>query len=185
MPPISNPHRIHLLSYANFAFKPIVEYYSNIFIHSPHPKCALSCLVMQKIFVTHSIVTSRHGKKYHFCLQTNQPPHYLVRMSCAPHQNHHIILAHTNHHCFLVLYFCTNLPDRVMSFSNFYYEYHYILFMKFSVAAHYLIRFLHLIQASCICTRRTDFSQNKTVIYSIELTPYFISRPHIHFCRFP
>lgn len=90
MPPISNPHRTHLLSYANFTIKPIVECFPTIFTRSFHFNHIPSCLVMQKIFVAYSIVASHHGKKYHFCLQTNQPPHYIVRMSCAPHQNHHI-----------------------------------------------------------------------------------------------
>lgn len=141
MPAISNPRLTHPLGYANFTIEPIVECSPTIFTRSFHFNHIPSCLVMQKIFVAYSIVASHHGKKYHFCLQTNQPPHYIVRMSCAPHQNHHILLARTNHHCFLVLYFYTNLPDRVMSFSNFYYEYHYILFMKLSVAILYLIYF--------------------------------------------
>ena len=102
-----------------------------------------------------------------------------------PHQNYHILLARTNYHCFLVLYFCTNLPDWVSSFSNFYYEHIHILFINFSETTLYVIRFLHHIQASYVLTRHTDFSQNKTVIYSSKLTPYFISQPHIHFCRFP
>jgi len=50
-------------------------------------------------------------------------------------------LARTNYHCFLALYFCTNLSGWVSIFSNFYYEYHYILFMKLSVAILYLICF--------------------------------------------
>gem|GEM_PF-4597533 len=53
--------------------------------------------------------------------------------------------------------------------------------MSFSEITIYLIRFLHHIQASYVLTRHTDFSQNKTVIYSSELTLYFISPPHIHF----
>ena len=181
MPAISGPRLTHPLGYANFTIKPIVECFPTIFIHLLHSKCAPSYLVMQKILVTYSIVASCHGKKYHFCLQTTQPPHYIVRMSCASHQNHHILLARTNHHCFLVLYFCTNLSGWVMSFSNFYYEYHYILFMKLSVAILYLICFSYHIYVSCVRTRRTDFSQNMAVIYSSELTPYFISQPHIHF----
>ena len=68
---------------------------------------------------------------------------------------------------------------------NFYYEHHHIPFMSFSETAIYVIRFSHHIQASYVLTRHTDFSQNKIVIYSSELTPYFISQPHIHFCRFP
>jgi len=113
----------------NFTTKPIVECFSTIFTHSAHLKRVPPCLMMQKIFVTYSIVASHHGKKYHFCLQTNQPPHYIVRMSCTPHQNHYILLARTNHHRFLALYFCTTLPGWVLLFSNFYYEYHYIMFM--------------------------------------------------------
>lgn len=181
---ISNPHRTHLLGYANFAAKPIVECFSTIFTYSPHPKRMPLCLMIQKIFVTYSIVASRHGKKYHFLFTANQPPQYIVHMSCAPHQNHHILLARTNHHRFLVLYFCTNLLGWVLSFSNFYYEYHHILFIDLSETTLHLTRFLYHIQASCARTRRTDFNQNMAVIYSGELTPYFISQPHIHFCRF-
>ena len=102
-------------------------------------------------------------------------------MSCASHQNHHILSARTNYHCFLVLYFCTNLSDWGSSFSNFYYEHHYIPFMSFSETTVYLIRFLHHTQASCVRIHHTDFSQNMAAIYSSELTPYFISPPHIHF----
>ena len=141
MPTISSPHHTHLFCCENFADKPIVEYSPTIFTRSFHSNHVPSCLVMQKIFTTYFIAASHHGKKYHFCLQTNQPPHYIVRMSYAPHQNHHIILARTNHHRFLALYFCTTLPYWVLSFSNFYYEYHYILFMKLSVAILYLICF--------------------------------------------
>lgn len=68
---------------------------------------------------------------------------------------------------------------------NFYYEHHNVSFINFSETTHYLIRFLHHIQASCVRTRRTDFSQNKIAIYSSELTPYCISHPHTHFYRFP
>lgn len=110
IPTISNSHHTHPLSYANFATKPIVEYFSTIFTHSPHPKRMPLCLMMQKIFATYFIAASCHGKNYHFFVTTNQPPQYMTRMSCAPHQNHHILLARTNHHCFLVLYFCTTLP---------------------------------------------------------------------------
>lgn len=104
------PHHTHLLGYANFAIKPIVECFSTIFTYSPHSKYTPLCLIMQKIFVTYFIAASRHGKDYHFQFTTNQPPQYIVRMSCTPHQNHHILLARTNHHCSLALYFCTNLP---------------------------------------------------------------------------
>lgn len=185
MPAISDPHHTHLLDYANFADKPIVEYYPTIFTHSFHFNHIPSCLVMQKILITYSIVASRHGKKYHFLVTTNRLSQYIVRMSCTPHQNHHIILARTNHHCFLALYFCTTLPGWVLLFSNFYYEYHHILFIYLSETTLYLTRFLYHIQASCARTRRTDFNQNMVVIYSSELTPCCISQPHIHFCRFP
>ena len=77
--------------------------------------------------------------------------------------------------------FCTTLPDWVPLFSNFYYEHHYIPFMIFSETTIYLIRFLHHIQTSCVCTRHTDFSQKKTAICSNEFTRCFISPPHIHF----
>ncbi len=136
---------------------------------------------MQKIFVTYSIVASCHGKKYHFLVTTNRLSQYIVRMSCALHQNHHIILARTNHHCFFVLYFRTTLPGWVMSFSNFYYEYNYFSFVSFSETTVYLICFLHHTQASCVRIHHTDFSQNMAAIYSSELTPCFISQSHIHF----
>ena len=141
MPAISNPHHTYSLGYANFTIKPIVEYFSTIFTHSFHFKRAPSCLVMQKIFTTYFIAASHHGKKYHFCLQTNQPPHYIVRMSCAPHQNHHIFWRVRTIIASWYYIFYTDLSNRVMSFSNFYYEYHYILFMKLSVAILYLICF--------------------------------------------
>lgn len=162
MPTISDPRRTHLFCYANFATKPIVECFSTIFTRSFHFNHIPSCLVMQKIFVTYSVVASCHGKKYHFLFRATQPPHYMVRMSCALHQNHHIILARTNHHCFFVLYFRTTLPGWVMSFSNFHYEYNYFSFMSFSETTVYLIRFLHHTQASCVRIHHTDFSQNKT-----------------------
>ena len=53
--------------------------------------------------------------------------------------------------------------------------------MSFSEATIYLVRFLHHIQASCLRTRHTDFSQHKTAICSSEFTHCFISPPHIHF----
>lgn len=139
------------------------------------------CLMMQKIFATYFIAASRHGKKYHFLVTTNRLSQYIVRMSCALHQNHHIILARTNHHCFFVLYFRTTLPGWVMSFSNFYYEYNYFSFVSFSETTVYLICFLHHTQASCVRIHHTDFSQNMAAIYSSELTPCFISQSHIHF----
>ena len=105
----------------------------------------------------------------------------MLRISCASHQNYHFLLARTNHHCFLALYFCTTLPHWVSLFLNFYYEYHHILFIDLSETNLHLNRFLYHIQASCARTRRTDFNQNMAVIYSSELTPYFISPPHIHF----
>ena len=105
----------------------------------------------------------------------------MLRISHTSHQDHHFLFARTNHHYFLALYFCTTLPGWVMSFSNFYYEHHYIPFMSFSETTVYLIRFLHRTQASCVRIHHTDFSQNMAAIYSSELTPYFISRPHIHF----
>lgn len=105
----------------------------------------------------------------------------MLRILHSSHQNYHFLLAHTNHHCFLALYFCTTLQDWVLSFSDFYYEHHYIPFMRFSKITVYLICFLHHTQASCVRIHHTDFSQNMAAIYSSELTPYFISPPHIHF----
>ena len=43
------PHHTHLLGYANFAIKPIVECFSTIFTHSAHFKRMPPCLMMQKI----------------------------------------------------------------------------------------------------------------------------------------
>lgn len=79
-----------------------------------------------------------------------------------PHQNYHILLARTNYHCFLVLYFCTTLPDWASLFSDFYYEYHYIPFTNFSMIALYLIYFLHCVQVSCLCAGHAYLTQDKT-----------------------
>lgn len=132
----------------------------------------------------HAIIASHYFKNHHFLFAANQLLPHMLRISRVPHQNYHFLLARTNHYYFLALYFCTTLQDWVLSFSDFYYEHHYIPFMRFSKITVYLICFLHHTQASCVRIHHTDFSQNMAAIYSSELTPYFISQPHIHFCRF-
>ena len=129
----------------------------------------------------HAIIASHYFKNHHFLFAANQLLPHMLRISRVPHQNYHFLLARTNHYYFLALYFCTTLPHWVSLFLNFYYEYHHILFIDLSETNLHLNRFLYHIQASCARTRRTDFNQNMAVIYSSELTPYFISPPHIHF----
>ncbi len=124
--PQSYSHLLHILAHQCLLFLTLIApIYSIIqilppnlslnilllfFTRSFHFNHVPSCLVMQKNFVAYFIAASCHNKKYHFCLQTNQPLQYMLRISHTSHQNHHIILARTNHHRFLALYFYAILP---------------------------------------------------------------------------
>ena len=163
MPAISDPPSYPsawLCKFYYWAYRWIIFYC----FHTPlRTNCTSSYLAVHKNLTPHTIIASHYFKNHHFLFAVNQLLPHMLRISYTSHQNHHILLARTNHHCSLALYFCTTLQDWVLSFSDFYYEHHYIPFMSFSEITIYLIRFLHHIQASYVITRHTDFSQNKTV----------------------
>lgn len=185
MPPISNPPphpSAWLCKFCYQAYRWIFSYYFHTLI-SLQPHTIMSRDAENFCHVFRRCITSWQKIPFLFTNQSTTTLHSSHVMCPSPKSSH--FLARTNHHRFLVLYFCTNLSDWVSSFSNFHYEHLHIIFINFSETTLYVICFLHHIQASYVLIRHTDFSQNMAAIYSSELTPYFISQPHIHFCRFP
>ena len=70
MPTIFDPRRTHLLGYANFTTKPIVECFSTIFTRSFHFNHIPSCLTMQKFSSRTPSLHRAMTKNTIFCLQT-------------------------------------------------------------------------------------------------------------------
>lgn len=141
MPTISSPHRTHLFCCENFADKPIVEYSPTIFhtLILLQPRTIIPRDAENFHHVLHRCITPWQKIPFLFTNQSTTTLHSSHVMCPSPKSSH--FLARTNYHCFLALYFCTNLPDWVSSSSNFYYEHIHILFINFSVATLYLICF--------------------------------------------